>query len=117
MITVTIIQARNGRFVTAINEVPLVSTPTTNPLYGSCRALVALGYADGPVQFVHAGSVTIAARIGSIHGGAKLRVEETDRNGLRIVAYRPFPGLAGRPTPGARETAKFDDPAQLLGRV
>lgn len=117
MITVTIIRAANGRFLTAINERPLVPTPTTNPLFGSCRALVALGYADGPVQFIHAGSATIAARIGSIHGGAKLRVEETDRNGLRIVAYRPFPGLTGRLAPGDSGTPEFDDPAQLLACV
>lgn len=103
MITVTITPAGRGRFTTTINGTSLVTVPTSNPMYGSCRALVALGYDDGPVQFLHAGSDKVAASIVSIHRGAKLRVEEASGGGLRTVAYRPFPELAGSET---RETAE-----------
>lgn len=116
-ITVTIHAAGRGKFLTAINEKPLVTVPTSNPMYGSCRAMVALGYEDGPVEFSYAGSDPIAARIGSIHGGAKLRTEETDKRGLRTVAYRPFDGIAASLTPTVDETPVGDDISITRGRI
>jgi hypothetical protein len=118
MITITIHATKHGRFMTTLNGAPLVSNPTTNPAYGSCRALAALGYPDGPVQFLHAGRDTIAVRIGGIHGGAKLRVEETASLGLRTVSYKPFPSLAGVIPPGMSETQELDDiPAHLPDHI
>lgn len=117
MTAVTIHSAGRGKFFTAINETPLVATPTSNPMYGSCRALVALGHEDGPVEFAHAGSDTIAASIRSTHGGAKRRTEETDKRGLRTVAYRPFEGVAASLTPAAHETPVDDDISINCGRV
>ena len=117
MIRVIIHSLGRGKFITAHNENPLVTVPTSNPIYGCCRALVALGYPDGPIEFVRAGSDVVSARIGSIHGGAKWTVQETDKGGLRVVPYRPFEGVSGSPVAEDDETAAGDETAHILDGV
>ncbi|MFT3732859.1 MAG: hypothetical protein QM780_15800 [Hyphomicrobium sp.] len=117
MVRVTIHSVGRGKAVTSLNENPLVTVPTSVPMYASCRALVALGYLDGPVEFVRAGSDMVTARIGSIHAGAKLTVQETDKGGLRVVPYRPFEGVSGSLVAEDDETAAGDEPAHILDGV
>jgi hypothetical protein len=115
--TITMIPTNGGRFTTAIDGHPLVTAPTTNPEYGSCRALVARGQADGPVQFRHVGSQIVSSRIRSIHVGATRQTIEGDGSGLRRVAYRPFGGISAATLPTCVQSAEFGHPVQVARHV
>ncbi|MBS0240348.1 MAG: hypothetical protein JSR89_18200 [Proteobacteria bacterium] len=102
--TVVLHASKHGRFTASLLDgTPLVTRPTSSPIFASCRALVALGFADGPAHFRHARSpLAYDASVQSIHHAASLTLSEEDRRGLRIVKWVSFE--RGRP-PAAAATS------------
>jgi hypothetical protein len=96
--------AKHGRFSTSLADgTPLLSRPGSSPIHAACRALVALGFADGPARFRHSTSAhAYDVAVASIHATALLTTTEEDRRGLRIVRWVPFD--SGRP-PASTATA------------
>ncbi len=59
------------------------------PFFAICRELDALGYSDCRIEIsTPQGTPSIRGRVSTLAG---LRLEESDKAGLRLRAYRPFP--------------------------
>ncbi len=59
------------------------------PFYDLCRALVEMGYGDWHLQiYTPAGTPSLRGLVSKMAG---LTVEESDKGGLRLRKYRPFP--------------------------
>ncbi len=66
------------------------------PFFAVCRELDKRGYGDCRIQIATpAGTPSMRGKISTLAG---LRIEESDKDGLRLRAYRPFP-----PARGAKE--------------
>jgi hypothetical protein len=75
------------RYRVTRNEVTLIES-TKNPEFDSARALLAQGIV-GQLEVWRRGAGFPAMRL-DIEKGAKLTVEEGDREGLRFVRWRPI---------------------------
>lgn len=89
-LVVTIHPTRRGLYTTVIAGKPLLSRPTRDPEYASCRELVRRGYADAPVLFIRVGSDIIASSVRSLYAAAKLTVVEDTTRGPRVVVHGPM---------------------------
>jgi hypothetical protein len=79
--------ARGQRYRVTHNGVTLIER-TKNPEFDAARALLALGLV-GQVEVWRPGASSPAMRL-DIEKGARLTVEEGDREGLRFVRWRPL---------------------------
>jgi hypothetical protein len=92
-IELTVFPAGPGRYTATLpNGENLVTSH--QPLFAGARALAARGVDPATLLTMrHAGSHTVAMR-STVGRAAKLTVEEPDRGGLSIRAYRPRPSFA-----------------------
>ncbi len=59
------------------------------PFFSLCRELDARGYGDCRIEIsTPAGTPSMRGKVSTLAG---LRIEESDKAGLRLRAYRPFP--------------------------
>ncbi len=59
------------------------------PFFALCRELDVLGYGDCRIEIsTPAGTPSMRGKVSTLAG---LRIEESDKDGLRLRAYRPFP--------------------------
>ncbi len=59
------------------------------PFFSLCRELDARGYGDCRIEIsTPAGTPSMRGKVSTL---ARLRIEESDKDGLRLRAYRPFP--------------------------
>ena len=59
------------------------------PLFAICRELDARGYGDCRIEIsTPTGTPSMRGKVSTLAG---LRIEESDKAGLRLRAYRPFP--------------------------
>ncbi len=59
------------------------------PLFAICRELDVLGYGDCWIEIsTPQGTPSMRGKVSTLAG---LSIEESDKNGLRLRAYRPFP--------------------------
>ncbi len=90
------------------------------PFYDLARALVEMGYGDWHLQiYTPQGTPSLSGLVSKM---AKLTVEESDKGGLRLRKYRPFPpgrsltdgdlGPEGTQTPDEAEKRVSDSPAR-----
>jgi hypothetical protein len=83
--------AGRGRYSVQLDTGEILIASARTPVFDACRALLRRGMDPGTLlKARHAGSATIAYRV-TVGDGAKLTVKETDRDGPRIVPWRPFP--------------------------
>lgn len=99
-----------NRFTAALSDgTPLATRPTVPVERAACRALVALGYPDGPVEFRHAGAAGVSLRFRSVHAAARYTVTDDEQHGPRVVRYSAderytAASVAGYPPTGNDET-------------
>ncbi len=59
------------------------------PFFAICRELDARGYGDCRIEIsTPAGTLSMRGKVSTLAG---LRIEESNKDGLRLRAYRPFP--------------------------
>ena len=59
------------------------------PFFAICRKLEALGWGENRIEIsTLQGTQSMRGKVSTLAG---LRIEESDKNGLRLRAYRPFP--------------------------
>ena len=59
------------------------------PFFAICRKLEALGWGENRIEIsTPQGTKSMRGKVSTLAG---LRIEESDKNGLRLRAYRPFP--------------------------
>jgi hypothetical protein len=108
---------RGARCKLPSGEVVEVTNRRT-PFYDLARVLADMGYGDCRIQiYTPQGTPSLSGRIGKLAG---LMVEESDKGGLRLRKYRPFPpgrsviqrdlGSKGTQTPESKETRPSDSP-------
>ncbi len=74
-------------------ELPLGKTVEVHhkrtPFFALCRELEALGYGDRRIEIsTPEGTPSMRGKVSALAG---LSIEESDKDGLRLRAYRPFP--------------------------
>ncbi len=90
------------------------------PFYALARVLAEMGYGDWRLQvYTPQGTPSLSGLVGKMAG---LTVEESDKGGLRLRRYRPFPpgrsltdgdlGPEGTQTPEKGKTRSSDSPAR-----
>jgi hypothetical protein len=80
--------ARGERYRATYAGAVLVES-SRNPEFDACRALLAQGI-TGRLETWWRGGSSFPAMILDIEGAARLTVGETDKDGLRLVPWRPF---------------------------
>jgi hypothetical protein len=64
-------------------------TGRKTPFFALCRDLDKRGYGDGRIEIsTPQGTPSMRGKVSTL---ARLRIEESDKDGLRLRAYRPFP--------------------------
>lgn len=76
------------------------------PGYDAARALLALGH-SGPFETVDCRTGKVRMRFADIEKAAELTVIETDRDGLRVVKWRPFPSTSPAAAVRSAAPARF----------
>jgi hypothetical protein len=102
-VIVTLIPHRHGQMFAAELPNGMRIKPMKVPIFGTARALLALGFApDTLIEFRHLGSEIIAAR-GTVGELAKWTIEERDRSGLQKRRWRPFEDAHSQWCGGAKD--------------
>ena len=82
--------ADGGEWASALG-ITFRSSKASGVAYPLCRALVAAGVPDGPIEFFgEDGARRFSIR--SIHAGAKRTIVDDDERGIRFAKFKPFPG-------------------------
>jgi hypothetical protein len=94
---VVIADAGRGRFLAQCGGVTAVSR---DPEHAICREIVAAGWPDGPVAFVHGPSGMVAMRAKSVFEMAKWSIHAGSDGGFVRRPFNRFPQLSGSTVDG-----------------